>query len=182
MVTGFFAAHPGRINNRASMKTSADQNGLKRAAQKTQIVPSFKGLVAASTFSSEVKRRNRSKDTAHELALRKLLWSVGLRYRKNVKELPGNPDIVFPRQRVAIFCDGDFWHGRDWESLSQKLVAGNNPSYWVQKVQSNRERDSRNNWRLAELGWSVLRFWETDIKRSPTPIVDEILAVIRKRS
>lgn len=144
--------------------------------------PSFKGLVAASASSSETKRKNRSEDAVHELALRKLLWGAGLRYRKNVKELPGKPDIVFPRQRIAVFCDGDFWHGRNWDSLSRKLVAGNNPSYWVQKVHSNRERDSRNNQRLSDLGWLVLRFWETDIKRSPAPIVDEILTSVRNRS
>jgi DNA mismatch endonuclease (patch repair protein) len=165
-----------------SMKAHADQNGLERAAQKSKTAPSFKGLAAASTFSSEVKRRNRSKDTAHELALRKLLWRAGLRYRKNVKELPGKPDIVFTRKKIAIFCDGDFWHGRDWESLSHKLVSGNNPSYWLQKVHSNRERDSRNNGTLSQLGWLVLRFWETDIKRFPRAIVDEILAAIGERS
>lgn len=163
------------------MKANTDLNGLERAAQKAKTARSFKGLVAASTFSSEVKRRNRSKDTAHELTLRKWLWRAGLRYRKNVKELPGKPDIVFTKQRIAIFCDGDFWHGRDWESLSQKLVNGNNPSYWLQKVHSNRERDARSNSRLSELGWLVLRFWETDIKRSPISIVDEILAAIRER-
>lgn len=164
------------------MKTNIRQNGLDRATSKVQTTPSFKGLVAASVSNSETKRRNRSKDTVHELTLRKLLWRAGLRYRKNVKELPGKPDIVFSRQRIAVFCDGDFWHGRNWDSLSHKLAAGHNSSYWVQKIHVNRERDSRNNQRLSDLGWLVLRFWEADIKRSPAQIVDAIVAVVRGRS
>src|SRR5260370_5324167 len=93
-----------------------------------RLTPSFKGLSAASPASSHAKQMNRSSDTSHECLLRALLWRRGLRYRKNVRTLPGKPDIVFAAERVAVFCDGDFWHGRDWPRLSKKLRAGTNAS------------------------------------------------------
>jgi DNA mismatch endonuclease, patch repair protein len=165
------------------MRGKIECKKLEPAILDIRTTPSFDGLVPASPSSSRAKQRNRSKDTAHELALRKLLWGIGLRYRKNVGDLPGKPDIVFLRERVAIFCDGDFWHGRNWDSLSQKLSTGNNPSYWVQKIRSNRERDLRNNRRLSDLGWLVLRFWETDMHGSPDTIIAEIiLSALRKRN
>ena len=128
--------------------------------------PSFKGLVPASKLSSEAKRRNRGTDTAHEVMLRRFLWRRGLRFRKNVKTLPGKPDIVFSRFRLVVFCDGDFWHGRDWQALSDKLKAGTNSNYWVEKIRSNRERDLKNVESLRKSGWTVLRFWESDIHES----------------
>jgi DNA mismatch endonuclease (patch repair protein) len=136
--------------------------------------PSFKGLVPASRSSSEIKKRNRAKDTAQELQLRRLLWKRGLRFRKNLRTLPGKPDIAFSKYRLAVFCDGDFWHGRDWEALAGKLRTGTNPHYWIEKVRSNRERDFRNNGLLTELGWTVLRFWESDIRHSTEEIADLI--------
>lgn len=90
---------------------------------------------------------------------------MGLRFRKNVSGLPGKPDIVFPRARVIVFCDGDFWHGRHWHRLSTKLEEGTNPSYWVAKIRTNMERDQRNTAILEEDGWHVIRLWETDIKK-----------------
>jgi len=131
-------------------------------------VPSFKGLSPASAASSRVKRRNRSRDTAHEKLLRQTLWRMGLRYRKNCGELPGKPDLVFLRARVAVFCDGDFWHGRDWDRRKAKLEGGTNARYWVAKIASNVGRDARNTAALQAAGWLVIRLWETDIKRDPT--------------
>lgn len=107
---------------------------------------------------------NRSSDTAHECALRSLLFKRGLRFRKNVRALPGKPDIVFPSARVAVFCDGDFWHGRDWPRLARKLRAGNNAPYWMAKIKANRDRDRRNDRLLGQGGWTVVRLWETDIR------------------
>src|ERR1700749_2067110 len=112
-------------------------------SESTKRVPSFKGLVAASEASSRIKRANRHRDTGHERALRSLLWSRGLRYRKNVKTLPGKPDLVFVAAKVVVFCDGDFWHGRNWTNLSQKLAAGTNAPYWTEKIIANRKRDQR---------------------------------------
>ena len=140
---------------------------------------SFSGLTAASPASSRAKKMNRAQDTAHERTLRKLLWQGGLRYRKNVKALPGKPDIVFTTGRVAIFCDGDFWHGRYWQQLSRKLSTGANPSYWLHKIESNRQRDRRTDESLRKAGWTVLRFWETDILGDPERVAVEIAKIVR---
>src|ERR1019366_2552177 len=107
--------------------------------------PSFKALSPASAASSRAKQMNRSADTKHECLIRSLLWRHGYRYRKNLRTLPGKPDIVFVSEHVAVFCDGDFWHGRDWPRLSRKLRAGANGTYWCQKIKSNRARNRRNN-------------------------------------
>ncbi len=98
--------------------------------------PSFDGLKPTSSTSSRCKRMNRRADTLHERVLRSALWRRGLRFRKNVSVLPGKPDIVFQRSRVVVFCDGDFWHGRDWRKLSRTLNAGANASYWLQKIRT----------------------------------------------
>jgi DNA mismatch endonuclease, patch repair protein len=129
--------------------------------------PSFSGLLPASRASSYAKKMTRSSNTIHERLLRITLWKRGLRYRRNVTTLPGKPDIVFPRERVAVFCDGDFWHGRHWRRLSSKLEAGTNPSYWTLKISANRSRDRRVARLLKTEGWTVLRIWETDIRRDP---------------
>lgn len=110
---------------------------------------------------------NRKTGTVHERLLRVVLWKLGLRYRKNVTTLPGKPDIVFPKEHVAVFCDGDFWHGRHWWRLSRKLQGGTNPSYWAQKIKSNRSRDRRVVRLLKSHGWTVVRIWETDIRQDP---------------
>ncbi len=136
--------------------------------------PSFRGLRAASQASSYAKMMNQSQDTAPERVLRSLLWRNGCRFRKNVRTLPGKPDIVFLARKVVVFCDGDFWHGRNWRHLSAKLSAGSNSPYWLQKIKTNRLRDRRTNRSLGEAGWTVLRFWESDIRRDPEQIAHEI--------
>jgi DNA mismatch endonuclease (patch repair protein) len=92
--------------------------------------------------------------------------------------LPGKPDIVFPRQRAAIFCDGDFWHGRNLEMRLARLVRGHNAPYWVDKIRTNVARDRLNTARLEEAGWRVLRLWETDILRDPAATVTLVAAVL----
>ena len=110
---------------------------------------------------------NRRTDTSCERLLRSALWRMGLRFRKNVSTLPGKPDVVFTSRRLAVFCDGDFWHGRDWEKRQQKLAHGHNSAYWIAKIRSNRDRDRRHNEDLRKAGWVVLRLWETDILKDP---------------
>ncbi len=143
--------------------------------------PSYKNLKPASEISSRTKRANRRKDTLHEIELRHQLWKLGLIYRKNVKTLPGKPDIVFVKAKVAIFCDGDFWHGCNWESLKVKLEKGNNPDYWIAKIKGNIERDMHNNNLLSEAGWHVFRIWETDIRKEPARYANEIKAIVNDR-
>jgi len=143
--------------------------------------PSYKGLQPASEASSRAKRANRKTDTQHEVLLRRALWRLGLRYRKNVANLPGKPDIVFPGARVVIFCDGDFWHGRKWLELSRKLENGANPAYWSAKIQSNIERDKRNTAVLQAAGWHVIRLWETDIKKDPVAAARHVQKAVQAR-
>ncbi len=117
--------------------------------------------------------RIRSRDTRPELLLRRALWHCGLRYRKNVKALPGKPDIVLARIRIAIFVDGDFWHARGHQDNPGEQVATNR-EYWQKKLRRNVERDRAADRELAESGWLVLRFWENDIKKSLQVCVDEV--------
>lgn len=143
--------------------------------------PSFVGLTPASETSSRVKRANRNIDTKHELLLRSTLWRMGLRFRKNVRVLPGKPDIVFPSAKVIVFCDGDFWHGRNWQTLHEKLMYGTNPDYWIAKIQRNMERDLHNNAMLERDDWLVIRVWENDIKKDVCQVASYIKGEVEKR-
>lgn len=129
---------------------------------------SFRGFQPASISSSHAKRASSHSDTKHEVLLRSELWRMGLRFRKNVRTLPGKPDLVFPRARTVVFCDGDFWHGRNWRTLRMKLQKGTNAAYWLAKIKSNRKRDLRNTKLLKKAGWHVIRLWESDIKKDPS--------------
>lgn len=107
----------------------------------------------------------RSKDTSIELVLRKALWHKGFRYRKNYKALPGSPDIAITKHRIAIFCDSEFFHGKDWEKLKLRLENGSNSTYWIKKIRRNMERDLENERALIYKEWTVLRFWGEDIRK-----------------
>lgn len=106
----------------------------------------------------------RSADTKPEVRLRKALWRKGIRYRKNYKLLPGCPDIVLTRQKIAIFVDGDFWHARGHGNNPGEQVADNR-EFWMKKLARNVERDKEVNDALLAAGWMVLRFWEGDIRK-----------------
>lgn len=103
-------------------------------------------------------KRIKSKDTQIECILRKALWAKGIRYRKNVTNLPGKLDIVLTKYRIAIFCDGEFFYGKDWDTLSDKLKHSNNSEFWISKISRNIERDEEVNKQLMFMGWTVLRF------------------------
>ena len=104
-----------------------------------------------------------SKDTSIELLLRKALWHKGYRYRKNYKVLPGSPDIVLTKYKIAIFCDSEFFHGKDWDSLKTRLEKGKNPEFWINKIERNRNRDYENDKKLLFLGYTVIHFLGQDI-------------------
>lgn len=116
----------------------------------------------------------KSKDTKIEVQLRKALWAKGYCYRKNDKKLPGKPDIVLGKYKIVIFCDSEFFHGKDWEVLKPRLEKGTNPEYWVKKIENNRRRDDEINKELTFEGWTVIRFWGKDIKNK----LDECIKVI----
>ena len=121
------------------------------------------------TLTPEQRHKNmqniKCKDTRIEVLLRKALWNKGIKYRKNCRYLPGKPDIVITRYKIAIFCDGEFFHGKDWEVLRPRLEKGNNSEYWISKISRNRERDDEVNKQLLYQGWTVIRFWGSDIKK-----------------
>jgi DNA mismatch endonuclease (patch repair protein) len=98
-----------------------------------------------------------------------------------VAGLPGIPDLVFKRVRLAVFCDGDFWHGRDWLALRAKLLQRHNADYWVAKIERNRERDREQTSRLTGEGWLVLRFWESDIVSDPAAVVSQVKSAVASR-
>jgi DNA mismatch endonuclease (patch repair protein) len=114
--------------------------------------------------------------------LRRALWANGCRYRKNLAGLPGRPDIAFLRPQVAVFCDGDFWHGRDWESRREKLSRGTNSAYWIAKIQRNIERDRQNTRRLEDLGWTVVRLWESQIRSDTERAAEVVIEAIMKKA
>lgn len=129
-----------------------------------------------SASRRKVMSKIRGKDTSIEVLLRKVLWHKGYRYRKNYKALPGRPDICITKYKIAIFCDSEFFHGKDWDVLKAKLEKGNNGRYWVAKIAENMERDVRYDKELSFLGWTVIHFWGKEIKNN----LDECLKVIEE--
>lgn len=133
-------------------------------------------------LTKEQRSRNmsniRGKNTSIEVLLCKELRKRGFGYRKNYSKLPGKPDVVLTKYKIAVFCDSDFFHGRDWLSLVKRLKTGNNPSFWISKIARNMERDEKNNRELSNMGWKVMRFWGSEIKKDVASCVDEIEAEI----
>ena len=108
----------------------------------------------------------RSKDSVIEIKFRKALWHKGYRYRKNYKDLPGKPDIVLTKYKIVIFCDSEFFHGKDWDVLKPHLERSTNRKFWQKKISRNIERDKEVNKQLLFLGWTVIRFWGKDIMKN----------------
>lgn len=119
--------------------------------------------------------RIKGKDTTPELLLRKTLFAKGHRYRKHYKLL-GNPDIVFPKVKLAIFVDGDFWHGFTYVKRKKTL-----PTYWVEKIKRNMKRDKKYTKVLRAEGWTVLRIWEHDINKDTDKVTNNIIQVIKEQ-
>jgi len=142
-------------------------------------VPRFENYRPRNAEASRVGTGNRRQDTTPEILLRAALRAAGIRYRSNVKTLPGCPDIVLVRDRIAVFCDGDFWHGRDWQKRKKKLAEGWNAEYWVAKIERNRARDRVVTSALRRLGWRAIRVWEGEVRRDPVRVATKILKLIQ---
>lgn len=112
-----------------------------------------------------------------ETALAKALWHEGFRYRKNYKKLPGSPDIAITKYKVAVFIDGEFWHGENWEERKSKLKS--NRDYWIEKIEENISRDKRNDELLYEMGWMPIHFWEKEVKKNLTGCVHKVIDAIQ---
>ena len=111
-----------------------------------------------------------------EISLAKKLWERGYRYRKNYKKLPGSPDIALYKYNIAIFIDGEFWHGFDWENKKNKIRR--NRSYWIEKIEENIARDNRNDIKLRSLGWIPIHFWSKEVLKDVDGCIREIENII----
>lgn len=138
----------------------------------------------ADTHSKEVRSKNmshiRSTNSKPEETVRKILFSHGFRYRKNVKTLPGKPDIVLPKYKTVIFVNGCFWHKHNCPRF---VWPASNIDYWIPKIQRNVERDQSNYSELASLGWNVIVVWECELKKKVlNETIDRIEKEIRNYS
>jgi DNA mismatch endonuclease (patch repair protein) len=120
----------------------------------------------------------RSKDSKIEWMLRRELWRRGLRYRKNVSGMKGKPDIVFPGEKLAVFCDGEFWHGYNWGERRDEFKS--NRDFWIPKIERNMMRDTEVNAVLEYEGWTVLRFWGKEIEKDVAACADIVEAALRE--
>lgn len=118
--------------------------------------------------------RVKGRDTGLEKIVRTALRKQGLQFRKNVGKLPGKPDIVFTKQKIAVFLDGDFWHGYRFPVWKDKI-----PAFWQKKIGETRKRDQRNFAKLRRMGWKVLRFWEHTIEKDLKEVVERIIHAIK---
>ena len=129
-------------------------------------------------ISPEQRHKNmqniRSKNTSIELILRKELRKRHIGYRIHYKDLPGKPDIVLTKHRIVIFCDSEFFHGKNFNELKERLKNSNNSEYWITKISNNVDRDVDIDKRLNSLGWSVLHFWGRDIIKHPEQCIQVI--------
>lgn len=124
-------------------------------------------------------QRVKNKDSEIELSLRKALWSMGLRYRKNLKSVFGHPDIAFIGKKIAVFCDSEFWHGYDWERRKNDFKV--RQDFWIPKIERNMERDHEVNEKLASEGWIVIRFWGKEIKSDVNACAEKIKKAVEER-
>ena len=135
------------------------------------------------SVTSKIMRGVKNRDTRPEIALRRELHRRGLRYRLRVT-LPGKPDLVFPGARIALFVDGDYWHGNAWrdrgfESFKAYYGRGENGAFWLDKIRRNMDRDAAVTGELRRGGWQVVRVWESDIHRNLAEVAAEVVAAVR---
>lgn len=121
----------------------------------------------------------KNKDSKIEIMLRRELWSRGIRYRKNVKTVTGKPDIAFIGKKIAVFIDGEFWHGYNWEVRKNDFKT--NREFWIPKIERNMERDKEVTKALQESGWTVIRFWGNEIKKNVIQCADIIQKELERR-
>jgi len=134
-------------------------------------------------LTKEQRRKNmqaiKNKNTKIEQLLAKALWAKGLRYRKNNKNVFGKPDFTFKKYKIAIFCDSEYFHGKDWETQKHRIKT--NTEFWHKKIEKNIERDKIVNETLLKNGWKVIRFWGEDIKKNLEICLVQIETEIDKR-
>lgn len=122
---------------------------------------------------SKIMSRIRGKNTKPELRFRKALWAKNVRYRVDNSKLPGRPDISIEKYKLAIFIDGDYWHGYNWEERKPKVKT--NRDFWIAKIERNMQKDREVNFQLQEMGYTVFRFWESEIKENLDQCLNDVL-------
>lgn len=122
---------------------------------------------------SKTMAKIKGKNTKPEILLRKALWASNLRFRIHVKDLPGKPDLAIKKYKLAVFVDGEFWHGKDWAVRKHQIKSNRN--FWIPKIERNMQVDRINRMRLEEMGYVVMRFWDKEVKENTKAIVDQIL-------
>lgn len=152
---------------------------MKKYTENQIVVPRFNEANGFYTTKqrSELMAKIKSQNTKPELKLKKALWNLGFRYRKNLKKLPGSPDIVYTKHKLAIFVDGEFWHGYNWAEKKNKIKT--NRDFWIPKIERNIQRDIQNNQLLTDAGWCVIRFWEHELKKDFEGCVNRIVSYLQ---
>lgn len=125
---------------------------------------------------SKIMSKIRGKNTKPEMLFRKALWHKGVRYRVNSKKLPGKPDVSIQKYKLAIFIDGEFWHGYNWDE--KKVCIKSNRDFWIPKIERNMQRDKEINQKLSEMDYTVFRFWEKEIKNELDTYINDVLVFI----
>ena len=133
-----------------------------------------RGDIMSPETRSVVMSRIKGRDTGPERAMAESFSSRELTWESHVRELPGRPDFVFRDDRVAVFVDGDFWHGWRFPQWRDKLS-----DKWEAKIDATRRRDARNRQRLRRMGWKVVRIWEHQIERSPDRCLVKVVSFLR---
>ena len=135
--------------------------------------------VLTSEQRSKNMRAIKNMNTKIEELLAKVLWKKGYRYRRNNKTIFGKPDFTFKKYKIAIFCDSEYFHGKDWETQKHRIKT--NIDFWHKKIESNIERDKIVNTTLLKSGWKVIRFWGQDIEKNIDLCIDKIETAIEER-
>lgn len=169
--------HPHRRLEKPGLRPGAHTKAPRRPGVPSTYKP------RSPAMTSKIMAAIRSSENAAEVSLRRTLFRMGMRYRKYDAEVPGQPDIVFPSAKVAVFVDGDYWHARvlreeGIEALRRTLKTANR-SYWEAKFQRRVAKDDAVNAELKRSGWRVLRFWESDVKKDLLGLAEAVKRFVR---
>ena len=142
-------------------------------------VPKFEEAAGFYTtkLRSKTMSKIRGKNSKPEMLLRKALWAKNVRFRLHRNDLIGKPDLLIEKYKLAIFVDGDFWHGYQWQQKKPKA----NQTFWIPKIERNIQRDQFVNQKLTELGYTVMRFWEHEVKTNLNACINQVLLFIEAK-
>lgn len=154
----------------------------KKYSKERIIVPRFNEASGFYTTPqrSKIMSKIRGKNTKPELEFRKALYARGYRYRVDYKKLTGKPDIVLKKYKTVVFIDGEYWHGHNWEARKPKVKT--NREFWIAKIERNMQRDAEVNQTLRDLGYTVFRFWESEIKKQLDTCLDEVITHLQNQN